>query len=363
MSAAGPTKDGQLETIPTSDFSAATQADGSRERTAINEQDGTTAVATEAAATAAPSASLVDSGAPGSPRDERALAETGAGVPAAIPQFTIEPVASHGPMAVDLAAVAADTSRAASPYQPPLPASHNHFDLSILPTLPAMPTPVPPTSSLVEGNPSRPHAAPSFGAPASNLPPELGLGQAETPRFGPVRNRRGQHSQRTSSSPTALDIDFSSALNLPPDDLFPGFHDDSGLRGSSTRAGSSVDGGIDDAEGGEERTIKMGDHSFVIPLKSPPIAPQLQAHVRLTSTGKPSHARKVPENHVKVRPCSSGPRRPTDGRQLTRGLDRPSGNLDRGLEMRSSCSAATLAPPTCCPRLLVSTITDRSAGS
>jgi hypothetical protein len=60
------------------------------------------------------------------------------------------------------------------------------------------------------------------------------------------------------------------------------------------------------SEGGElpkneegERLISMGGHSIAIPLKSPIVAPQLQAHVRLTSTGKPSHARKVPDDHVK----------------------------------------------------------------
>ena len=97
---------------------------------------------------------------------------------------------------------------------------------------------------------------------------------------GPIRNRRGGGKD--------LSLDLGSDLGLSFDflrDYDPSQGENKENEGSET------------PEGG--RVIKMGDHTFTIPLKSPTVAPQLQSSVRITSTGKPSHARKVPEGHVK----------------------------------------------------------------
>lgn len=106
---------------------------------------------------------------------------------------------------------------------------------------------------------------------------------------GPIRNKRG------AANSLALDFgghDLTMSLDFLRD-LSPNH------AGDATQAQSKRD-----SEGSESpkegRVIKMGDHTFTIPLKSPTVAPQLQSSVRITSTGKPSHAKKVPEGHVKV---------------------------------------------------------------
>jgi hypothetical protein len=101
---------------------------------------------------------------------------------------------------------------------------------------------------------------------------------------GPIRNRRGGGKE--------LSIDLASDLGLNFDFL----------RDLSPTGNKENHGGDSPEEG---RVIKMGDHTFTIPLKSPTVAPQLQSSVRITSTGKPSHARKVPEGHVKVSQTST----------------------------------------------------------
>lgn len=103
-------------------------------------------------------------------------------------------------------------------------------------------------------------------------------------KSGPTRNRKAHaHNQpsRTAGSAYSTADSSSSGRDVSPSD-------------SQTE-------NVDPATG--LRTVKMGEHSFAIPLGPPTVAPQLQASIRMTSTGRPSHARKVPENHVKV--CST----------------------------------------------------------
>lgn len=100
---------------------------------------------------------------------------------------------------------------------------------------------------------------------------------------GPIRNKRG------TTKDLSLDLGSDAGLSL---DLFRDFSPTDGRSQDADRSQSPKEG----------RVIKMGDHTFTIPLKSPTVAPQLQSSVRITSTGKPSHAKKVPEGHVKVRP-------------------------------------------------------------
>lgn len=98
---------------------------------------------------------------------------------------------------------------------------------------------------------------------------------------GPLRHRRGHQDRQLSIN--------SSASNTSSNNDAQGEAADSvDSSGNKTTASS------------EQRTVKLGDHAFTIPLSSPVIPPQLQANMRMTSTGRPSHARKVPDDHVKV---------------------------------------------------------------
>ena len=116
-------------------------------------------------------------------------------------------------------------------------------------------------------------------SPGSSLPFALPAMPEPTPGIGPIRTRRGQH-------PKDMSIDAIPGLS------FDFVREESG---DEYKENSSVPNSDLPA-----RTIKMGEHSFTIPLVSPTVAPQLQSNIRVTSTGKPSHAKKVPEGHVKV---------------------------------------------------------------
>ncbi|KAK9900086.1 hypothetical protein P389DRAFT_207655 [Cystobasidium minutum MCA 4210] len=98
---------------------------------------------------------------------------------------------------------------------------------------------------------------------------------------GPLRHRRGQQDRQLSI------ISFASN-NSSAD-----------AQGEATDSNADNNGTNTTAFSADQRTVKVGGHAFVIPLTSPIIPPQLQANVRMTSTGKPSHARKVPDDHVK----------------------------------------------------------------
>lgn len=97
---------------------------------------------------------------------------------------------------------------------------------------------------------------------------------------GPLRHRRGHQDRQLSINSYA-----STTSNSDPNRQGPA----SGDSNEVTTTASS-----------DQRTVKVGDYAFTIPLSSPIIPPQLQANMRITSTGRPSHARKVPEDHVKV---------------------------------------------------------------
>lgn len=129
---------------------------------------------------------------------------------------------------------------------------------------------------------------------ASMLPNATELANASS-AIGPIRTKRGQHERNTSinsqqsSSSHSPYLDYTQASVTSPNDFSAFTYAKDGY-------------GPSDYDEMGERELKMGDHSFKIPLASPVVAPQLQSDIRLTSTGKPSHARKVPEGHVKV--CS-----------------------------------------------------------
>lgn len=107
---------------------------------------------------------------------------------------------------------------------------------------------------------------------------------------GPLRHRRGHQDRQLSIN--------SFASNVSTSDNTGNKHDQDSADGSEAQTATSS----------EQRTVKLGDHAFVIPLTSPIVPPQLQAHMRVTSTGRPSHARKVPDDHVKVSSCFLGVR-------------------------------------------------------
>lgn len=99
---------------------------------------------------------------------------------------------------------------------------------------------------------------------------------------GPLRHRRGYQDRQLSINSFA-----SNTSNSDPNRQGPASNDSNEAKTSTST---------------EHRVVKVGDHAFTIPMSSPIIPPQLQANVRMTSTGRPSHARKVPEDHVKVSP-------------------------------------------------------------
>ena len=113
-----------------------------------------------------------------------------------------------------------------------------------------------------------------------NLGAAAALKPSRPSSAGPLRHRRGQQDRQLSI--------VSYASNNSSADAQGEAMDSTDSFGNKTTASS------------DQRTVKVGDHSFVIPLSSPVIPPQLQANVRMTSTGRPSHARKVPDDHVKV---------------------------------------------------------------
>lgn len=99
---------------------------------------------------------------------------------------------------------------------------------------------------------------------------------------GPLRHRRGQQDRQ-------LSINSFASNNS---------NSDSGGGRPAPESNESND--VKTTTSSEHRTVKVGEHAFTIPLSAPIIPPQLQANVRMTSTGRPSHARKVPDDHVKV---------------------------------------------------------------
>jgi hypothetical protein len=97
---------------------------------------------------------------------------------------------------------------------------------------------------------------------------------------GPLRHRRGHHDRELSIN------SFTSSASS---------------QHVQHRSPTSVDSAANNTTASSDRrTVRVGDHAFTIPLSSPVVPPQLQANMRITSTGRPSHARKVPEDHVKV---------------------------------------------------------------
>lgn len=97
---------------------------------------------------------------------------------------------------------------------------------------------------------------------------------------GPLRHRRGYQDRQLSINSFASNTSNSDLNRQDP------------ISTDSTEVKTTTSS--------EHRTVKVGDHAFTIPMSSPVIPPQLQANMRMTSTGRPSHARKVPEDHVKV---------------------------------------------------------------
>lgn len=123
----------------------------------------------------------------------------------------------------------------------------------------------------VKGGNTEQHSATA----ASTLKPASQVSAA-----GPLRHRRG-HQDRQLSINSFASNNSNSDTNRPA----PQSNESSEVKTTTSS---------------EHRTIKLGEHAFTIPLTSPIIPPQLQANVRMTSTGRPSHARKVPDDHVKV---------------------------------------------------------------
>ena len=122
-----------------------------------------------------------------------------------------------------------------------------------------------------------------YGGVAASLP-DLPLPESPGSSIGAIRTRRkGNHISNLSIASMSTRTVSDSGDDYRFDDLQN--QDERSEKGGDSPVG---------------RTIKVGDHSFTIPLKSPVVKPQLQANVRLTSTGRPSHARKVPDDHVKV---------------------------------------------------------------
>ncbi|KAL7009493.1 hypothetical protein EMMF5_001124 [Cystobasidiomycetes sp. EMM_F5] len=129
-----------------------------------------------------------------------------------------------------------------------------------------------------------------YGGVATSLPSRIleEVVDDSSVKIGPVRSRRGQHMAQ-----------LSLASNSTYASLNPISDSDDESDGREERQEGDENKNPDGSDT-NMRTVKVEGHAFKIPLESPTVAPQLQANVRLTSTGKPSHARKVPDDHIKV---------------------------------------------------------------
>lgn len=170
-------------------------------------------------------------------------------------------------------------------------------------------------------------------SPGSSLPFALPAMPEPTPGIGPIRDRRGRHAKEMSiDAVPGLSFDFVREQSSDE------YKENSSIPNSDLPA----------------RTIKMGEHSFTIPLVSPTVAPQLQSNIRVTSTGKPSHAKKVPDGHVKVNCLQSNDTILQAGQQLNFHLYT---NSDPATP--SSSFEATPAPTTCFPNRSASSTTGK----
>lgn len=217
-----------------------------------------------------------------------------------------------------------------------------------------------------------------YGALLSAVPDEMQDPSASSAsQAGPLRNRRGHTAKALSINAATpyssfASFQFQRAATASPATGPVDTQDQDNTQAATPALPSG--GRPNSAEGlrtdTPERTLKVGDHAFKIPLASPVIQPQIQAHARVTSTGRPSHARKVPDNHVKVRgdavrcrqllkalpvACRSCPANTT----VPFPSSRPHSSA---LGTPSYCSGATPVHPSSYPTLWASPTTSRSAG-
>ena len=163
--------------------------------------------------------------------------------------------------------------------------------LSVLTHSPSYPSNPVSTTATTATTPNHRHHSYGSALSLSDVLPDT----TKVSYVGPLRNRRGQHLR-------TLSINSGTSSNTSGPSLASQASGDEALAAAYINdenhdAFAEMEQGLDSPE----RTVQIGDHGFKIPLISPTIAPQLQSNIRLTSTGKPSHARKVPEGHVKVR--------------------------------------------------------------